>query len=293
MNDISIPYFRVFAAQWLASTSFLSMTPADRGGLFMLLLLDWLDNGIPDDDQRLSELSGLDDAWFNGSAQMIRPYFAPLRIKPGYISNPTLQSERQRYMNWVSGSQKGGQKSGQKHKGNSKFGSELAAKRWMRSPCEGPCEGDANQLSSSLCTEKEKGAEPSRPSISEVNIPSLEEVLVWGQMDGFTPEQCQAYFDHQTSMGWMYGNTPIRNPRVWLKRWVEKARRPGGGAKRTGAATAFEKKTRLDQLVKLYEEHPAAPNANYSDPPTAEERAEYRKIVEEIKNLRREIAQLT
>jgi hypothetical protein len=121
----------------------------------------------------------------------------------------------------------------------------------------------------------------------------LEEVLEWGKMDGVPEAVCRDFFDHYDGLRWMYGRTPIARPRRWLKRFSESRRRVGGGARKESAGSlVFQKKTRLEQLEKLIEEHPGHPNANFSEPATPEERAQFRAMLDEVNKLRHELAQV-
>lgn len=58
------------------------------------------------------------------------------------------------------------------------------------------------------------------PGNSEVLVPSLAEVLTWGQFDGVSEEACKAFFEWHDSRGWMSGQTRIVRPRALLKRYA-------------------------------------------------------------------------
>src|SRR2546423_11711323 len=96
------------AREWLSSERISLMTPAEEGGCCRLLCYDLVNNGLPDDDDKLAALSRLGDAWFNTSAQIIRPCFASLRIRPGFISSPLVQMVREKYAIWSKKGKKGG-----------------------------------------------------------------------------------------------------------------------------------------------------------------------------------------
>lgn len=124
-----------------------------------------------------------------------------------------------------------------------------------------------------------------------VTVPSLQEVLTWGEFDGVSAETCEAFYNHYTGLGWMYGTTPIRNPRVWLKKFKLKRERVATVRKESVGSLVFQKKTRMEALQQILEEHPAHPNANYANPATAEQRQEYNRFMEELHRLRHELAE--
>jgi len=78
-------------------------------------------------------------------------------------------------------------------------------------------------------------------------------LLEWGKEDDVTEEVCRRFFAHNSGLGWMYGKTPIANPRRWLKCFAERAKRPQRAPR--AASVLWEKKTRLEQLKKMWEEH--------------------------------------
>jgi len=86
MNALKLPYWTLFPMDMMTTMDVQRMTLAEEGGYIRLLNYDWLNDGLRDDDNYLAELSRLDDAWFNGAAQKIRPLFAPVRTR----SHPTL-----------------------------------------------------------------------------------------------------------------------------------------------------------------------------------------------------------
>jgi len=283
------PWFPFYACDWLASLAVTEMTPAERGGLIQLLCHDWVNGGLPDDDDRLASLSGLGDAWFNESAKVLRPWFASVRIRPGYISNPELQLEREKYVRYVENCQKGGAKSARNRRGDSDFGRRLAERRWMRTDMRTGCELDANQPQPHI--EKKKEGGDRSPCPGEIIVPSLQEVITWGQFDGVEEQTCKQFHAYFEGLGWMLGSSTVRNPRAMLKSWAMKRKAVGGVRKESASAGFFRKKTQLQELEKVWQEHPGHPNANFSDPPSSEERAEFRKITEQIKQLRRELTQ--
>lgn len=310
------PAFQFYANDWLSSPRIMVMTLAEEGAYIRLLAYDWANDGIPDDDDRLAVLSRMGDGWLKGGSTTLRTCFASHPRKQGYLTNPRLEQERKKQEAWRSKSRDGGKKSAQKRLGDSEFGKNLAGQRWsmdanqptnqMRTNGQQPCEPNANSSSSSSSSSSEethtdaKGGsttpEPPLNHPSEVIVPSLQEVLEWGKMDGVPEETCRNFFNHHAGLGWMYGKTPIRNPRAWLRSFEHNGRRVrvnGSNGSRTGESNGsivFQKKTRLEALEKLIEEHPGHPNANYSSPATPAERQEYGNLMTEAKKLRTDLA---
>jgi hypothetical protein len=58
--------------------------------------------------------------------------------------------------------------------------------------------------------------------------PGLSQVLAWGKLDGIPPDVCEEFFLHNEGLGWMIGNSPVRCPRAWLRRYYLNRRKAGG-----------------------------------------------------------------
>jgi len=293
MNALNLPWFHMWPKDWLASMDILKMTAAEEGGYIRLLNMDWLNDGLPDDDQLLSEFSRLGSDWFNGGAQKIRPLFVPVRSRPTYITAIILQRMREEHIEFIEARRKGGKASGAKRKGDSEFGRRLVSMR--RTNCQRTEERTGERTgneppSPSPDTDKHTPARGDFQSC-EVIVPTLAEVIEWGKMDGVPEDVCKNFFTHHDGLGWMYRGTRITNPRGWLKGFAEKARRvPRAPGSRSSASALWEKKTRLDQLSKLMEEHPGHPKAAFDAPASSAQLYEFRKITEEMKLLQRQIA---
>ncbi len=59
------PAFQFYPKDWLSSRNVRRMTPEERGGYWELLAQEWLDDdcSLPDDDDELAFLSGLNSRW--------------------------------------------------------------------------------------------------------------------------------------------------------------------------------------------------------------------------------------
>lgn len=292
------PAFQFYPNDWLSSTRIALMTPAEEGGYIRLLCHDWTNDGIPNDDDQLAALSRLGDAWFNGSAQVLKACFSNHPAKVGFLTNPRLQDERQKQAEWREAKRDGGVKGA-----NRRWGRDVPVDQWFRgdtpvpdrknpsdqtvsdgSPIGNPSEKDGSSSSSSPSSTRE-------PPLG--GPPSLNEVLAWGEQEAIPQEACERFFNHNEGLGWMCGQTPIRHPRAWLRKFWASERRVklGGGMRRESAGSVvFQKKTRMEALEKLLQDHAAHPGAAYSDPPTPEQRKEYRAMMDEAQRLRHELA---
>lgn len=317
------PAFQFYPNDWLSSPRIMLMTPAEEGAYIRLLALDWANDGIPDDDEQLAALSRLGDTWFNNSHSIVKQCFMAHPSKVGMLTNPRLQKIREAQIAWRNQKVDAG-RSGATSRWRGPYNKapktptskDLPLKQWFSHEDGGaiippssenggaiipPSEKDGSLSLSSKGTEEinnpagdsSKTSRGTEATVSEVIVPSLAEVLEWGRIDGVPAEICQKFYDHNQGLGWMYGPTRIRNPRYWLKTFMEKRRSvsPRGPRKESAGSLVYQKKVRMEALLKEIEEHPGHPNANYSDPATPAQRKEYERLMDEVKKVRRELAQ--
>ncbi len=102
------PAFQFYPNDWLSSPKITLMTPAEEGAYIRLLCYDWMNDGLPDNDEQLAALSRLGEGWFKGGGTRLRECF-PLR--DGKLHNPRLDEERQKQEIWRRKSQEGGKAS--------------------------------------------------------------------------------------------------------------------------------------------------------------------------------------
>jgi uncharacterized protein YdaU (DUF1376 family) len=122
------PAFQFYANDWLSSMTITMMSPEQEGAYVRLLAHDWSNDGIPDDDKALAALSRLGEGWFKGGSTVVRKCFNQHPTKEGFLTNPRLQSERDKQAEWREKSRLGGIKSAKSRaKGKSKGGSEMVA----------------------------------------------------------------------------------------------------------------------------------------------------------------------
>jgi len=285
------PAFQCYPDTWLASAYITLMTPAEEGAYARLRMYDWINDGIPDDDDQLAILSRLGEAWFNGSSTNVQRLFKKHPRKPGFLTDPLLERERERQVEWRKKCQKAGQASAANRR------KSLAANQ---SQNQLTFNGSSTNVQPAGCQlvdphveHKVNSPSPSPYIEPQPNTwPSEVEVVEWGKMDGIEEPVCRKFYAHNQALGWMTGNTPVRNARWWLKKFAmsEYRRTPAKANGTPRATTVFEQKTRLEALEKLLRDHPGSPQSDYSEVPSAEERKDFQVMFEEAKKLRRELA---
>lgn len=110
-QNLKAPAYQFYPADWLSSGSVILMTPAEEGAYIRLLAYDWMGDGIVDDDTVLATLSRLGEGWLKGGSNNVRKCFIPHPEKPGFLTNPRLQKEREKQKQWKEKSREGGLKS--------------------------------------------------------------------------------------------------------------------------------------------------------------------------------------
>jgi uncharacterized protein YdaU (DUF1376 family) len=85
------PAFQFYPKDYLSDINVQVMSLSERGAYMNLLCHEWLEGGLPDDDDILSILSGLGKEWFGKSGEKIRKCFT---IKSEKFINPRLEKER-------------------------------------------------------------------------------------------------------------------------------------------------------------------------------------------------------
>jgi uncharacterized protein YdaU (DUF1376 family) len=70
-------YFPFYVDAWLGSEAVAAMSPEERGAYIQLLCYAWksADCGLPDDDEVLARLSGLNERWLNGRSTSVKRQF--------------------------------------------------------------------------------------------------------------------------------------------------------------------------------------------------------------------------
>lgn len=106
------PAFQFYPNDWLSSPSIMMMTPAEEGAYIRLLSICWMNNGLPDDDEQLAQLSRLGNDW-EKSKKKILSCFVKRRTK---LVNKRQEKERKKQKLWTLKSRQGGISSGKSRK---------------------------------------------------------------------------------------------------------------------------------------------------------------------------------
>lgn len=115
------PAFQFYPRDYLSSQKVSCMTLEEKGAYVNLLCHDWLNDGIPEDDEKLSKLSGLHEKWNRGGYNLVKECFMPHPSKIGFLTNPRLQLERQKQEEWREKSSEGGKKGAEKRWGKDTY----------------------------------------------------------------------------------------------------------------------------------------------------------------------------
>lgn len=169
------PAFQFYPDSWLSSQDIMLMSPAEEGAYIRLLAISWLseDCGLPDDDDVLSRLSRLGEAWFKGGSTVLRNKFEK---RDGRLYNLRLLEERKKQEEWRVKSSEGGKKSAKLrwgHKKRTNKGGYKMVKEWLQPNC------NLSSPSSSPSSKEEVSLTgySISPQNSNENHPSLSEVI--------------------------------------------------------------------------------------------------------------------
>ena len=98
------PSFQFYPKDWLTDSEAMAMPNEAMGMYIKLICLDWVNDGIPDDDSVIMRLAGYDHTNFQGEPRDNEDYrvclshvkarFLEHPNKPGVITNPRLLKER-------------------------------------------------------------------------------------------------------------------------------------------------------------------------------------------------------
>ena len=191
------PAFQFYPNDWLSSAAVILMTPEQEGAYIRLLCYDWASDGIPDDDATLAALSRLGEGWLKGGSTVVRKCFNQHPGKPGFLTNPRLQTEREKQRVWREKSREGGVKSAQS-RGNK-------ASRVVQPKVNRTVEPNGNSMSSS------SSSKFSRPSLSEI------EEFAATLSPPFTGSG--KFFDHYESNGWKVGKNSMKSWQAAVRKW--------------------------------------------------------------------------
>ena len=110
------PAYQMYAKEWLACSDVMIMEPHQEGAYIRLINYDWVNDGVLDNLRVLSQLSRIPES----DLDIVIAKFQPHPKKPGYLSHPRVQKERNKQANFK--------------KEKSKAGKAGAKKRWQKKP---------------------------------------------------------------------------------------------------------------------------------------------------------------
>jgi len=89
-----LPFFKLFAKDFMTSRAFILMNGLERGVYFSVLLAEWIDGPLPNDAQQLSRLSCITYSEFKKAWRVVSQRFK-ISDDGGKIWNKRLEDERQ------------------------------------------------------------------------------------------------------------------------------------------------------------------------------------------------------
>ncbi len=212
------PAFQFYPKDWFSSRIVRRMTPEQRGGYWELLAHEWLEDdcSLPDDDNELAFLSGLNERWPECS-EIIRKCFEKRGAK---LYNLRLLQERNKQETFRKKCSDAGLKSAEvrKNKELGKVGS---------TGVKGRCNSSSSVCSlqsSSLSSKKESKDKDSVPQKRFIK-PSIEDVKKYCQERGnnIDPETFIAKYE---SNGWTVGKNqaPMKCWKSAIITWEKNAK---------------------------------------------------------------------
>lgn len=198
------PAFQFYPNDWLSSPKIMLMTPAEEGAYIRLLCICWMNGHLPDDDEKLAELSRLKEGWLK-SSDKIRSCFTSRGTK---LYNERLSKERGKQLKWRRKSREGGKKSGKArqqkvlHRDNkAKGGSQVV--------------GDLDEPNAN-----QRATLQSSSSSSTSLKHTQEECVDIGISIGISEKQSKEFYVHYAAQGWVFGGgVPITNLQWAMIRW--------------------------------------------------------------------------
>ena len=158
------PYIKWYPSDWLSSKKRAMMSHAERG-MYIDLLNYSHGGGLPDDDEQLRRLLGVDEATFKVASTNLRSCFKKIGNR---LYNERWLEEERKYEKFIEGARQGGVKSGK---------ARSEADKTLKSPSTdlaSTFEGSTKQsyLESKLELETKKALNTSAPDDSESESPT-------------------------------------------------------------------------------------------------------------------------
>lgn len=197
MKASKSPAFQFYPADYLSSQKVETMSLEHQGAYVRLLCYDWLNDGIPDDQAALAKLSRLGESWDKGGYTLVKACFNQHVTKPGFLTNPRLQAEREKQASWRDKSSEGGKKAAITRWGKGKRNKDKGGYKMVKE-CLPPNDNSSSSSSSSN---------------SIMGIPTIEEVKLQAAKIGLPDIEAEKFFNYYSDRDWMRGKNK-------LKRWT-------------------------------------------------------------------------
>lgn len=152
------PAFQFYPKDWLTDDKVVAMTSAERGDYITLLCLDWLNDGLNPEYNKL----------LNGGSSLVRSCFVDHSTKMGFVTNPRLLVEREKQDEWHKRSSKAGKASG--------IARKIKALQNEPKPNQGSTKAEPNTNSSSSSSSSSsnniinKELKPRTPKIQKIEV---------------------------------------------------------------------------------------------------------------------------
>ena len=216
------PAFQFYPKDWLSSRKARRMTPEQRGGYADLLAQEWLDDdcSLPDNDEDLAFLSGLNERWSECS-KLIRSCFFKKGKK---LFNKRLLEEKEKQEAFRLQCSKAGRKSGEARRNK-----ELEAKVGSTG-VEGGC--NSSSLSLSLSSSLSSTASTKKKTTKDKDSvrfkkPSLEEVQQYITEKGYDID-AETFIAHYESNGWKVGRNNMKSWKSACVTWSKSDKKDEG-----------------------------------------------------------------
>lgn len=276
------PAFQFYADDFLAGT--MDLSAEEVGAYIRLLCHQWNRGGLTADSARLNRLAGCEVP-----AEVLEKFE---QCEDGLFRNPRLEDERQKQEDYRAKQSAHGRRGGRPKKGSEK-GS-------LSQPFQNPLENEKGLKSSPSPSPSPSPIIEEREN-RDANIPTVNEVIAFGDRSGIGPDVCRKFFEHYEGNNlWQNQHGRLIKWQVKLPGWAARERAGTGADKGTSANApqsapsasmvmmrdmeALKRaEARRKEIRDGYEYHMGVNEWRESD------RVEFRKLGEELKTLKQRL----
>ena len=199
------PAFQFYPQDWLSSPRITMMTLEEEGAYIRLLCFDWMNDGIPDDEQSFLSLSGL-----NKRSTNVQQCFIEHPTKPNYITNERLLVERNKQLN--------------RRKKCSEAGKASGLSRSKSITSNGRSTSVEQKSNSSLSSSSSISSSNNKKSI-RFTPPSLSEVQEYISLKSYSVD-AENFINFYESKGWMVGKNKMKSWKASISTWQKREQTP-------------------------------------------------------------------